>query len=552
MFIRVKKSPHNPNKSNVQIVESVRDGNKVKQTIVRHVGVALNEIELKKMCDLAEFIKAQIENEHTPSFFSPEELAREAIESRKRKDEDKEIRVDLKKLEEEQRINIGIQEIYGTIYDNLFGQVLPHKRGESLDEILKNIVIARIANPQSKRASARFLEEDFGIKISLDKIYRMMSNIDDNVAMSIQKKAYQTVLSLFDDKIDVIFFDATTLYFESFTEDELKQNGFSKDHKFNQSQVVLSLMVTKEGLPIGYDVFPGSTYEGSTLITALDKIKVQYKIDKVVFVADAGMLQEKNLNLLEEHGYEYIIAARLKNLSKDWKEKVLSEDFEKEKIKDLPYNELKRLILYYSKIRARKEKHDRNKAVDKLFKKIAKSKNPINLISNYGYKKYIKTRGKTEVEIDEVKLLKEEKWDGICGIFTNSKELSKEKVIEQYRGLWQVEESFRITKHDLKVRPIYHWTPNRIKAHIAISFMAFCSVRLLEYRIKIQSTKLSPNEIRHALGKLELSILKEPNGQRYVLPSKYSKEAKQIYQVMGIKASSVPYKLKSSKSKFNK
>ena len=552
MFIRIKISPHNPKKKNVQIVESVREGSKVKQVVVRHVGVALNDNELRRMKDLAEYIKAQIKFEHTPSLFSPEEIAKEAIAARKRNDDEKELRVDLKKLEEEQRINIGFQEIYGKIYDELFGKVLTSRHGESADEILKNIVIARTANPQSKRASARLLEEDFGIRINLDKVYRMMDKLDDNTAQSIQKKAYQTALTLFDNKIDVIFFDATTLYFESFIEDELKQNGFSKDHKFNQSQVVLSLMVTKEGLPLGYDVFPGSTYEGTTLITALEKIKKQYKIDKVVFVADAGMLQEKNLALLEENGYEYIISARLKNLSKPWKKEVLSQTFEEEKIKALSFNEQRRLILYHSNERAKKANKDREKAVKKLLKKLNKNKNPLSLISNYGYKKYIKTKGKTEVEIDEKKLQEEEKWDGLCGIFTNSKEIHKKDIIKHYKGLWQVEESFRITKHDLKIRPIYHWSPDRIKAHIAITFMAFCCIRLLEYRIKTQSVKLSPNEIRHALGKLELSILKEPSGQRYVLPSKYTKEAKQIYQIMGIKASSVPYKLNSSKPKFNK
>ena len=546
MFIRIKKSPHNPDKINVQIVESVREGNNIKQVIVRHVGVARNEKELMRMKDLAEYIKAQIEFDHTPSLFTPEEVAKEAINARKRIEEEKEIIVDLQKLKEEQRINIGFQEIYGKVYEEIFGKVLKSRHGESADEILRNIVIARIANPQSKRESVRLLEEDFGIRIKLDKVYRMMNKLDE-VTLDIQKKAYLTAQSVLNDKIDVIFFDATTLYFESFVEDELKQNGFSKDHKFNQAQVVLSLMVTKDGLPLGYDIFPGSTYESKTLINALDKIKEQYKIDKIIFVADAGMLQEKNLLLLDEKGYEYIISARLKNLSHSWKSQILSMPFTDNEIIDLSFTEKKRLVLYHSKERAKKSKKDREKAVGQLLKKIKRSKDPISLISNYGYKKYIKSNGKTEIEIDEKKLQKDEKWDGICGIYTNSKEINKERILEYYKGLWQVEESFRITKHDLKIRPIYHWTPERIKAHIAISFMAFSCVRLLEYRIKVQSTKLSPNEIRYALGKLELSILKDSTNQRYAVPSKFTKEAKQIYQVMGMKASSVPYRIVSSK-----
>ena len=553
MFIREKKSPHNPKKISVQIVESVRDGKRVKQRIVRHVGVAMDEQEVEKLKDLAELIKAKIEHEHTPSLFSPEELASLAISSRKRKDEEKELYVDLKKLEEEQRVTIGFHEAYGKIYEQLgFDSLLKSRHGTSANNILRHIVMARIANPCSKRASVMLLEEDFGIRLDLNKVYRMMDKLDDQVILQIQKNAYHTTLSLFNDKIDVIFFDATTLYFESFTEDELKQNGFSKDHKFNQPQVIFSLMVTKEGLPIGYNVFPGSTYEGHTLVSALDKIKKQYQIDKVVFVADAGMLQEKNLSLLEAAGYEYIISARLKNLSSKFKEEILSQDFKKEKIKDLSFSENRKLILHYSEKRAYKEAKDRDKAVSKLLKKVKKSKNATSLISNYGYKKYLKMKGKTEFEINEEKLQQEAQWDGLCGIFTNSKDLSNEKIIEQYKGLWQVEESFRISKHDLKVRPIYHWTPQRIQAHIAISFMSFCCVRLLEYRTKIQYKKLSPKVIRHALSKIQISILKDWQNQRYVLPSRITTEGKKIYQILGLKSTSTPFKLESPKPKFNK
>jgi len=552
MFIRIKESPHNPKKKSVQIVESVRDGNKVKQRIVRHVGIALDDCELVKLKDLADLIKAKIEHEHTPSLFSPEEVAQQAIYSRQNEDEN-ELNVDLRKLKEEQRIVVGFHEAYGKIYEQLgFNSLLTSRHGVNCNEILKHITISRIANPSSKRESVRLLEEDFGIHLDLNKVYRMMDKIDKDVILQIQKNAHQTTLGLFNNKIDVIFFDATTLYFESFEEDELKQNGFSKDHKFNQAQVVLTLMVTKDGLPIGYDVFPGSTYEGTTLIKALDKIKNQYQIDKIVFVADAGMLQEKNLSLLEDAGYEYVICARLKNLSKSWTSTILSQNFEEEKIKDLQFSDQRRLILYYSQERAYKENKDREKAIEKLSKKLKKSKNALNLISNYGYKKYIKSIGTTEVEINEKRLIEEAKWDGICGLFTNSKNLTKEESIEHYKGLWQIEESFRITKHDLKVRPIFHWTPERIQAHIAIAFMSFCCVRLLEYRIKIQSGKLSPKEIQYALGKIQLSVLKDWQGQRYILPSKITLEGKRIYQILGIKASATPYKLVSPKPKFNR
>ncbi|BBI17613.1 transposase [Neochlamydia sp. S13] len=274
MFVRVKTTPNSPRKS-VQIVESVRDGEKVKQRIVRYVGIAMDEQELKKMVELAEHIKSKIEHQHNPNLFGPEEMAQQAIKSKSMpKLNGEELNVNLKNLEEEQRAIVGIHEIYGKIYEELgFGNIL---KNIASAEILKHIVMARIANPVSKRASVRQLEQDFGIQINLQGVYRMMDCLNQEAQQAIQDCAYNTAKELFGQKIDLIFFDATTLYFESFQEDEFKQNGYSKDLKFNQPQVLISLMVTKQGMPIGYQAFPGSTYEGHTLMPILEKIKANY------------------------------------------------------------------------------------------------------------------------------------------------------------------------------------------------------------------------------------------------------------------------------------
>jgi len=175
-----------------------------------------------------------------------------------------------------------------------------------------------------------------------------------------------------------------------------------------------------------------------------------------------------------------------------------------------------------------------------------------SLISNYGYKKYLNIPSGSDISLNEKKLEEAAKWDGLHGIITNSQTLSPRDLLEHYRGLWQVEESFRITKHDLKVRPIFHWTPDRVKAHLAISFMAFCCVRHLEYRVALQYEKISPEVIRQELIRLQSSILKDTNGQRYVIPSNASTIALKIYQVMGLRHSKTPYKVTSPKPKFHK
>ncbi|GFP33202.1 hypothetical protein HKBW3S42_01525, partial [Candidatus Hakubella thermalkaliphila] len=146
----------------------------------------------------------------------------------------------------------GIHDAYGALFTELgYDTVISNpKRNVSAASLFKDLVLARIANPASKMASRDMLEEDFGISLPLDKIYRMMDKLDHKAIQRLKEITYQNTLNLLGGKISVIFYDVTTLYFESFDSDELKKCGFSKDSKHNQPQVLLALMVTAEGLPL--------------------------------------------------------------------------------------------------------------------------------------------------------------------------------------------------------------------------------------------------------------------------------------------------------------
>ena len=554
MFVRIKISPNSPNRA-VQIVESFRDGNKVKQRIVRHVGTALNDNEVKRMVELAEHIKASMEEESQPGLFPPEEMAEIAIQARNRQT-DEPLPVDLKKLREQQRVIVGIHEVYGRIYEELgFNKVFPNpKRKPAATKNLFHIVMGRIANPISKMATVNDLSENFGIELSLPSVYRMMDQIDDKVVSNIQQQAYRAACGIFKQSINVLFYDCTTLYFESFTEDELKENGYSKDMKFNQPQVLLALLVTEHGLPIGYEVFPGSQYEGHTLEVAVKKIEEDYQINDIVFVADSAMLSDENLKLLESLGKRYIIAARLKNMSKNYQDKILDKtDYRKlsnpddkyeYSIKEIPVDG-RRLIVSYNEKNAKKDNFDREKSIEKLLAKLKNKKNnPSDLISNFGYKKFLKVTGNANVEIDQEKIEREKLWDGLHGVTTNHPDLTPEQITQQYHGLWQVEQCFRISKHDLKIRPVFHWTPPKIKAHVAICFMALTCVRYLHYRTKTQYMPLSEQSIRQQLSSVQISILKHQQSKiLYGIPSPIKQDIKKIYQIMGLKISDVPFRI---------
>ncbi len=549
MFVRVKSTPNSPRQT-VQIVASERIGDKVKQRIVRYVGVAMNDEELLKMKELAEFIKANLEEEAAPALFRPDELARMAIDGRKTADlsPDQPLTVDLKQLREESRVVVGIHEIYGKMFDELgFDRVVgdPARRVQAAKTI-KHLVMARIANPSSKRKSVINLEQDFGVKLDLNAVYRTLDYVDEQSIELIQKKAWDAAKELFAQKIDVIFYDCTTLYFESFIEDELREKGLSKEHRFSESQVLLAMMVTRDGLPLGYRLYNGATWEGHTLADAIAHIKSMAEVERVVFVADSGLLSKDNLALIEKSEKQYIVAARLKNLPESIKKQILDKGSYQQGdhmlIKEITLPGARRLLVNYTEKRARKDAHDRQKALAKLQKKINKSKNPESFISNASHRRYLKIENQQSVKIDEEKIRSAERWDGLHGVITNISNMSAEEAFEQYGGLWQIEESFRLTKHDLRVRPIYHWTPRRIQAHVAICFMALVSIRHLSYRVKLQYQPLSPEIIRNELVHVQQSILiHKRNGTHYGIPSKPTLHAKKIYQVMGEKLSSVPF-----------
>lgn len=554
MYVRVKTTPNSPRKS-IQIVESVRDGNKVKQKIVRYVGIALDDKELEKLLELAEHIKSKLESEQQPSLFAPEELAEIAIAHRKKQaEDDSELNVNLKQLREEQRAVVGIHEVYGELYKDLgFNEIFGNPaRNEKAEQLLYHIVMARIANPQSKRESVRMLEQDFGVQIDLQKVYRMMDRFNEKEVEKIQKLSHDAAREILKGKINVLFYDCTTLYFESFSEDELKSNGYSKDMKFNQPQVMLALLATQEGLPIGYEVFPGSSFEGHTLVPILESLKKRYEIGNIVFVADSGLFNECNLHYLEANGIKYIVGSRLKNTTKTLQAEILNTENYKTsndeaigKVAVFDVSDTRRLVVTHSAKRAEKDAHDREKAITKLMKKLSSNKsNAKSLLSNYGYKKYLTVEGETALSINQEKVSSEARWDGLHGVITNDRESDATEIINHYRDLWQIEECFRISKHDLKIRPIYHWTSRRVRAHIAISFMALACVRNLAYRVSLQYKKLSPEVIRRELLHTQLSFLKHQQTKaRYCVPSNVSQDAKKIYQVMGLKLSMVPFKI---------
>lgn len=548
MFVRTKTTPNSPRKS-VQVVETYRVDGKVKQKIVRHIGIADDESALTSLLEIAHYEKAMLEAVHQPQLFSPEEVAAQITSVPDKKAVPDSVK--LSDLREQSRTIVGIHQVYGEIFDQLSLNNVFGARQASWRGVFKDLVLARIANPDSKRASVRVLEQDFGLCHSIDSVYRLMDKLDEPAIERLQHLALQSATDLLGKPVSVAFYDCTTLYFESFDEDELRQKGFSKDHKTQETQVLLAVLTTTEGLPLGYELFPGATFEGHSLIPVITALKQRYVLEKVVFVADRGLFSEDNLSFLEEQNLTYVVGARIKNLPAALTREVLnSAHYHDMESADSSHNndalkvaefthKGRRLVVSFSQNRARKDAADRTKIVNKLRRKLDNSTDVKSFVGHT--KKYLSQQGAASLLLDENKIGAAENFDGLTGIITNATE-SVATLLAHYHGLWHIEETFRISKHDLKIRPIYHWKPERIKAHLAVCFAALLCVRHLTYRCALQYQKLSPDVIRRELMHAQVSILKHQKTQQlYALPSPIGTHAAKLYKLVGKPYSDNPY-----------
>jgi hypothetical protein len=541
MFVRAKKKDEN--KWQVMIVESLRDGDSVYQKTVRNIGIAHGPDELKRFREIGEAAIVAIKNARQPvlPFADPNDVYRPA---RKRPPADDKALV--KNVYEDARFTEGPEDIFGQVFDDIGLDGAFEGEFASPTEwsqTFKDVVLARISDPLSKLATSHFLERNFGKSIPVHKIYRMLDRLadaDDRIKMTVARHTTKVL----GDKVDVLFFDVTTLYFESIEQDDLRRFGFSKDCKFKETQVVLALIATTDGLPLAYELFAGNTFEGHTLLPAIKTFKAKYLVSEILLVADRGMFSSDNLKAMEAEGVKYIVAAKLKSMKAAEKESILgslaaarlvSTEKEFSWLEDRDYDS-KRLIISYSEQRAKKDRADRKRLVDRLEKlqktgSIATS----DLIKNSGTKKYLTIKsGHAAINYEKIEC--DAKWDGLHAVITNVDKikLPAPAVLERYRGLWQIEESFRINKHSLKMRPIYHWSPRRIRAHISLCFAAYAVLRHTQHQIKLKGLQLGVDVIRAEMNAVQASMVVDTTtGKRYGIPSKMTHLAKQIYAAFG-------------------
>jgi transposase len=507
MFIKVTNK-NNSKPSNVYLVEGYRDeSGKSKQRTIKKYGklskLQKNDPNILKKLEIE--AKAMGKNEIV--------ITHSLVKSNSNKEKDK---------------NYGyffLDNIYKSLGITEFIKNYKFKINfkYDLDEILRLLTFGRILNPMSKKATVEHQEEYFEpFNVNLKSTYKSLSNLAE-IKIDLQNHLNKTVTSTYGRDASLVFYDVTNYYFETEIEDDLKKKGMSKENK-RTPIVQMGLLIDNKGLPIAYDLFPGNNPDITTLIPFIKNMRKQYNFGRVILTADKGLNSGKNLAYLKSQKDGYIVSQKIRGASKKFIKKVLLEEgysynnaktfkiksFIRERAtKDEDGKKVilkEKVVCFWSKNFDDREKHKREKLEERIASYL-ESPSKYKASNRYGLKKYIKvhTVDKETGEIEDVEpvlTFEKEKYerdvnlDGYYTIITSELDLADEKIIEKYRGLWKIEESFRVLKSDLEGRPVYVTNEAHVEGHFLVCFIALLISRILEMKL---DNKYSVKKIQEAL-----------------------------------------------------
>jgi transposase len=444
--------------------------------------------------------------------------------------------------------------------DDAMGYLQSERMEHSVSDAVFLMAVQHLLEPRSKLSTYQHQNRYLNLtEIPLQTMYRSLDKLSE-YKETIESELFEYNYTRLGRTVDVVFYDVTTFAFESVHVDELKDFGYSKACKFNEVQVVMGLLIDSNDMLIGYQLFSGNTFDGKTMTDALANIKrLRFGIKRVIIVADRGLNSKYNLNMIKDAGYGYIMSSKIKGMSKNMQAKILNtegftvingtsgkEDF---RYKTMPYTNVfvdgnkgkhyldENLIITYSTKRAKKDQKDRERLIDKA-KNLLENPEKINALNKRGGKKYI---DKTEPGKPDTWILASEKieqdaqFDGYYGIQTSEKSMSATDIVEAYHTLWKIEESFRIMKSTMEVRPIFHWTPKRIEGHFVLCFLAFLMERKLEFILNIEKddVSVSPDRIQESLNNMQVVAL-TANNERLFIKAKTDPLANKIFKLLGL------------------
>lgn len=390
--------------------------------------------------------------------------------------------------------NYGIDLIYEVIEKLEIFNSLEKTKHKNLKEILNYQIASRIINPNSIISS--FNEKwkyNNDIETKKNTFYSLLDVLNDNKE-SILKNINQKMIEYGKREVQLIFYDSSTFYFETFVRNGLRYPGYSKDGKFKEDQIVIGMATDKDGVPIHFELFKGNTADVNTFIPFILSMKKTYDLKRITIIADRGMSSNRNLRFLEDLGIDFIISYRAKAGSKEFKKDLLNQDdyigdenfkykerhFLSEWKKGRLNGKSRRRIFTYSLSRAKKDAADRNIIINN-FKKRQNKDGIVKADQMLGSKKYkyFNSLGNLEFTLNNEKIEEDSKYDGYYVYETSRIDLKASEIVDIYKKQWQIEENFRTLKGCLELRPVFVYTDNHIKGHFILCFLALVVIKFI-------------------------------------------------------------------------
>lgn len=376
------------------------------------------------------------------------------------------------------------------------------------------MVAARFVKPGSKLKVYdhwldRLYPEMVDAKLELHHLYRALDILYEHKD-EIEKALFWQSRDLFSLDVDVVLYDLTTLRFESTRTDlgQLRQFGYSKERRNDCTQVVLGLLVTPDGVPIGFEVYPGNTFEGQTISGIVTKLREKYRVRRFIFVADRGLFSKDNLQALRADNKlgEYIVGMKLGIFKKRHGEfyDITRYHWVNEELAVYETtHDQDRCIITWSRVRAERDRQAREDILDKIRRKLTKKKvSTKEFVTNSAYKRYVVGMGEGEQPaLNEQAIAEDAARDGYFGVVTNIASMTAQQIVDNYKQLWIIEDAFGEIKGTLKARPVFHWCDRRIVGHLTLCFLAYyceslMTIALREKGLTLESKSIEDNIIK--------------------------------------------------------
>jgi len=547
MFFRAKKSGP---RTYLQIVESVREGKRVRQRVLATLG---RIEELKESGQLARLLES-----------GARFADKVAVLNAHRSGETVSVKT----------TRVGPDLLFGRLWKELgIGEViesaLKGRRYEfSVERAIYLTVLHRLFVGGSDR-DAEHWRRGYRIPgaedLELHHLYRAMAWLGEELPQSeqagstgfsprcvkdrIEERLFAKRRNLFTS-LSLVFFDTTSIYFEGNGGKDLGRHGKSKDHRPGNKQLVAGAILDREGAPICSEIWPGNTSDVTTLLPVADRLRARFGIEQLTVVCDRGMIAKKTMAELEQRGMKYILGARMRSVT-EVRKKVLSrpgayrmvrgprersKDPSPLKVKEVMVGD-RRYVVCLNLEQAVEDKRKRESILAGL-KKALKSGDK-SLVGNKGYRTYLKSAG--GFEIDEAKAKEEERYDGKWVLQTNftQEELSTEEVALRYKDLWMVEDVFRSLKSVLRTRPVWHQCDETIRGHVFSSFLALVLLKELLGRLEESSTdqelpKIEWGRLKRDLDALDETEVRTKKGQSFLLRSDLRGDCGRALQAAGV------------------